>query len=94
VAWNRPWMPPGEKRPPADRKCTTPIVMMTVLWGVRAWRARKRFEEVSASKAAGSTDQPRVDISRALAVTVVTRVCTRIYDTASNVPAVASTATN
>jgi hypothetical protein len=46
-------MPPGENRPPADRKCTTLLVMMTVPAGVRAWRACKRFEEVSAIKAAG-----------------------------------------
>ena len=46
-------MPPGENRPLADRKCTTLLVMLTVPAGVPAWRTRKRFEEVSAIKAAG-----------------------------------------
>jgi NAD(P)-dependent dehydrogenase (short-subunit alcohol dehydrogenase family) len=51
-------------------------------------------EECSTSKAAGSTVQPLVDISLALAVTGFTHVCNRINDTAIDVPAVASTATN
>jgi hypothetical protein len=46
-------------------------------------------EEVSAIKAAGSTDQPLVDLSRAIAGTVFTNVCNRINDTAIDFPAVA-----
>jgi hypothetical protein len=50
------------------------------------------YEEVSAIKAAGDTDQPLVDLSRAIAVTVCTNVFNRIDDTASDFPAVASPA--
>jgi len=46
-------------------------------------------EECSAIKAAGSTDQPLVDSSLALAVTVFTNVFNRINDTAIDFPAVA-----
>jgi AhpD family alkylhydroperoxidase len=46
-------------------------------------------EEVSALKAAGSTDQQLVEVSLALAVTVFTNVFNRINDTAIDVPAVA-----
>jgi hypothetical protein len=49
-------------------------------------------KEVSAIRAAGYTDQQLVDISLAIAVTVVTTVCNHINDTASDFPAVASTA--
>ena len=38
-------MPSGEKRPPADRKCTTLLVMMIVPSGVRAWRACQRVKD-------------------------------------------------
>jgi hypothetical protein len=45
VAGNRPWMRPGEKHPPADRKCKTLIVMLTVPSGVRAWRVCQRVKD-------------------------------------------------
>jgi hypothetical protein len=51
-----------------------------------------RAEEVSAIKAAGSTDRPLGDLRWTIAVTVFTNVCNRLHDTAIDVPAVASTA--
>jgi hypothetical protein len=49
-------------------------------------------EEFSAIEAAGYTDQPLVDISVAIAVTVCTNVCHRIHDTTIDLPAVVYTA--
>ena len=53
-----------------------------------------RAEAVSASTAAGSAAQPRMEIRLVLAGTGFMNVCTRIHDTASALPAVASTATH
>ena len=50
VAGNRPWMPSGEKRPPADKKCTTPVVMLTVPSGVRARRDDPGFASDAARR--------------------------------------------
>jgi len=51
-------------------------------------------EEVSASQAAGDTDRQLVESRPARAGTGFMNVSTRIHDTALDLPAVASTATN
>lgn len=45
MAGNRPWMPPGEKRPLADKKCTTLLVMLIVPSDVWARRACQRVKD-------------------------------------------------
>jgi hypothetical protein len=47
-------MQPGEKRPPADRKCTTLLVMMIVPSGVRAWRACQRVKDREPGRSLGA----------------------------------------
>ena len=55
MAGNRPWMPSGEKRPPADKKCTTLLVMLIVPSGVRARRAYQRVKDREPGRSLGAT---------------------------------------